>query len=351
MTGLLQEKPDHIINTVLYRGEYYCIDDPVLLEGKERVRIRVITEVSSEEDLYREYVRNNLRNPINPYALFILFMEKSILASVLPEEIKKIFTRNSDLDVTIVRKLNEQLLHFTKHRITAVDITVLNTIKTLLEIAKKEGITEEKALEIILGFIETWILSTKGEYAAYPDSKVLHAGVVALFMEKRKEKRRSSSKEEEEGEEVKKEEKSGLIDVNVIVTDQKIEDKVITVAATSAARGAERGTAAMLVTGNGREMNTNTDPSNTTSNISSFLPDDNRSREVGEEAMTGKEQKEQKEENEEKEEERTVIIKRTISFNLIYPEDRSSYVDELVNNILKHIERIFSKHGITVQTS
>lgn len=196
------EQSVEVINVIFYNGEYYCIDDPILLEDKDKVKIRIIAEVSNEKKLYEEYLRNIVRAPLNPYAIFLLY-QRNIAG--IPKEYLLFIEKNKKIPLFIIERLNAQLMHF--KCITTIEPAILNTITRLLEEANKYDISTERLCEEILIFIETWVESSN---YAYPDAETLYSTIMTVILEDYK-KRKMDVEEE----------RRGSRDININIVDQK----------------------------------------------------------------------------------------------------------------------------------
>lgn len=333
VTGIQQSDT---INVIVYNNEYYCIDDPILLKDKDKVKIRVVARVEEEEDLYREYVRNNIRNPLNPFAIMLLYLKGNKLVQALPEEIIEILEKNKDIHIAVIEKLNQQLLRLNKP-IVSIDIKVLETINKIIKKAEQYNIEKEKLVDKLIEYIEIWITAEKGELYSYPDPVVL-ANVWDLLLEDIKKEEKGKEKEEEEEEIKGGEGKEKGLDITTMITDQK---RVFTIT-------------------NKKEPNkepipiyagtNNTNSSNSSnSNYNSINYNSDLSNQYSSNSNTEIEEEKEKQIEEKIEEIR--MIERTIAFKIIYREDRSSFIDRLIENVIRRVVRIFAKAGVTVQTT
>lgn len=200
--GREKDYEDHVINVVLYNNRYYCIDDPILLKEKEgKVKVRVITEVKNEEELYREYIRNNSRNTLNPYALLLLVKEKNIITDLLPTPLSKVLT--IDIPEEVLSRLNEHLLELEEEeskysKIISIELDILLAVKELLE----EGYTVEEIIELVeLGIFENDLI------LKYPTSMALLMLAESLTTKEEKKEERERKKEEKERKEKELKEK------------------------------------------------------------------------------------------------------------------------------------------------
>lgn len=314
------EQQTDIINVVLYNGEYYCIDDPILLEGKkegeDKVKIRIVAEVNSEEELYKEYFRNIVKAPLNPYAVFLLYKRENITR--IPKEYMFFIEKNKDLPLQIVESLNEQLIHF--KLITAIEPAVLSSISRLLEEAAKYGMDTERLLKEILTYVEAYVESSN----TYPDAVTLYSAIMYLILEEYRKRR----KEEEEGEggregreEEEKEEKDK--DINISIKDQK----QISPVSIPAIAG----------------VGTTTGTIDTNANADTDIRVNNNNY------HSGKHDRPMVEKEEEKQE--ANMVKRTIAFEITYPADREVFVNRLVNKVINSISKVFRRAGLSIQTT
>lgn len=329
VTGIQQSDT---INVIVYNNEYYCIDDPILLKDKDKVKIRVVARVEEEEDLYREYVRNNIRNPLNPFAIMLLYLKGNKLVQVLPEEIIEILEKNKDIHIAVIEKLNQQLLRLNKP-IVSIDIKVLETINKIIKKAEQYNIEKEKLVDKLIEYIEIWITAEKGELYSYPDPVVL-ANVWDLLLEDIKKEEKGKEKEEEEEEIKGGEGKEKGLDITTTITDQK---RVFTITNKKEPIPIYAGT-------------NNTNSSNSSnSNYNSINYNSDLSNQYSSNSNTEIEEEKEKQIEEKIEEIR--MIERTIAFKIIYREDRSSFIDRLIENVIRRVVRIFAKAGVTVQTT
>lgn len=329
VTGIHQSDT---INVIVYNNEYYCIDDPILLKDKDKVKIRVVARVEEEEDLYREYVRNNIRNPLNPFAIMLLYLKGNKLVQVLPEEIIEILEKNKDIHIAVIEKLNQQLLRLNKP-IVSIDIKVLETINKIIKKAEQYNIEKEKLVDKLIEYIEIWITAEKGELYSYPDPVVL-ANVWDLLLEDIKKEEKGKEKEEEEEEIKGGEGKEKGLDITTTITDQK---RVFTITNKKEPIPIYAGT-------------NNTNSSNSSnSNYNSINYNSDLSNQYSSNSNTEIEEEKEKQIEEKIEEIR--MIERTIAFKIIYREDRSSFIDRLIENVIRRVVRIFAKAGVTVQTT
>lgn len=329
VTGIQQSDT---INVIVYNNEYYCIDDPILLKDKDKVKIRVVARVEEEEDLYREYVRNNIRNPLNPFAIMLLYLKGNKLVQVLPEEIIEILEKNKDIHIAVIEKLNQQLLRLNKP-IVSIDIKVLETINKIIKKAEQYNIEKEKLVDKLIEYIEIWITAEKGELYSYPDPVVL-ANVWDLLLEDIKKEEKGKEKEEEEEEIKGGEGKEKGLDITTMITDQK---RVFTITNKKEPIPIYAGT-------------NNTNSSNSSnSNYNSINYNSDLSNQYSSNSNTEIEEEKEKQIEEKIEEIR--MIERTIAFKIIYREDRSSFIDRLIENVIRRVVRIFAKAGVTVQTT
>lgn len=331
VTGIQQSDT---INVIVYSNEYYCIDDPILLKDKDKVKIRVVARVEEEEDLYREYVRNNIRNPLNPFAIMLLYLKGNKLVQVLPEEIIEILEKNKDIHIAVIEKLNQQLLRLNKP-IVSIDIKVLETINKIIKKAEQYNIEKEKLVDKLIEYIEIWITAEKGELYSYPDPVVL-ANVWDLLLEDIKKEEKGKEKEEEEEEIKGGEGKEKGLDITTTITDQK---RVFTITNKKEPIPIYAGT-------------NNTNSSNSSnSNYNSINYNSDLSNQYSSNSNTEIEEEEEKEKQIEEKIEEIRMIERTIAFKIIYREDRSSFIDRLIENVIRRVVRIFAKAGVTVQTT
>ncbi|MEM0029412.1 MAG: hypothetical protein QXN32_00630 [Candidatus Nitrosocaldus sp.] len=313
------EQQTDIINVVLYNGEYYCIDDPVLLDKHTagKVKIRVIAEVNSEEELYKEYFRNIVKAPLNPYAVFLLYKRENITR--IPKEYMFFIEKNKDLPLQIVESLNEQLIHF--KLITAIEPAVLSSISRLLEEAAKYNMDTERLLKEILTYVEAYVESS----SAYPDAVTLYSAIMYLILEEYRKRR----KEEEEGEggregreEEEKEEKDK--DINISIKDQK---QISPVSIPAIAGVAGVGTTGTI---------------DTTANADTDIRVNNNNYHSGkhDRPMVEKEEKQE-----------ASMVKRRITFEITYPAEREVFVNRLVNKVINSISKVFRRAGLSIQTT
>ena len=337
VTGVLDNSID-TVNVVLYNNEYYCIDDPCLLQGKDRVKVRVIAEVQSEEELWKEYVSNNVRNVLNPYAILLLHIEGKPVLSGLPEKWRNIVKRNSSLDRIVITKLNEQLIHF--KNVVYVDFAILDVINNLLQEAKKNGVTNEKVLELLLMYIDTWVagltITEEDEeedevVTRYPDPLAITANISYLIHEEVKKKKvEKKGKEEVEEKEVRK----GVKDVKIVISDsidkeegaEGVEEEKDSKSKMPTTVTTTIPAIAAVTTGT---TGTRTD-TGTGINPTEVGTDKDRYRE---EAIT----------------DTTVFVKRKVSFVLAYPENLSPLIDKLINRIFNYIQKLLARYGITIE--
>ncbi|MEM1971217.1 MAG: hypothetical protein QXM92_01990 [Candidatus Anstonellales archaeon] len=325
------EQQTDIINVVLYNGEYYCIDDPVLLDKHtaDKVKIRVIAEVNSEEELYKEYFRNIVRAPLNPYAIFLLAYKKGYITGI-PKEYLSFIEKNKDLPLQIVESLNEQLIHF--KLITAIEPAVLSSIRRLLEEAAKYGMDTERLLKEILTYVEAYVESS----SAYPDAVTLYSAIMYLILEEYR-KRRKEEEIEVEGEgegggregreEEEKEKGKKFEDINIDILDQKQILPIPAIASASAAVPMPIDTPT-------------TDTTTTTTNVVDSADSNYDSNNSSSSSPSRMEKKQE-----------VNMVERTIAFKITYPAYKEGFVVKLINKILSNIERICKGVGLTIQTT
>lgn len=196
-----KEGEEGTINVLLYNNEYYCIDDPVILRDKEKVSIKVITEVRTEEELYEEYLRNNVRNMLNPYKLLLLYKEGKF--NCIAKKIKNVLERNITIDNELLRMLNEHLLQVEKKN---RDKPIFISLSVLDAISKIEHYIEKGlAKEEIVRLIDEYINESKDDSDSihYPTPTQIIAYTDALYAEEEEEEKREE--ERKHIEELKKE--------------------------------------------------------------------------------------------------------------------------------------------------
>lgn len=175
------------VNVVLFNGNYYCIDDPIILEGQKKVKINLITEVSSINELYSLYIENNTRNAFNPYKLLLLYKHNKFSSS-LPKKIKDILVRNQHINDELLITLNEHLLKIeekNKGKPIFISLTVLDAISRLLEYIEK--LSREELLRIIDEYIADY---EDESYIQYPTPQQLESFVQVFFLEEEEEKKK-----------------------------------------------------------------------------------------------------------------------------------------------------------------
>lgn len=209
-----------VINVVLYNNEYYCIDDPLLLENKKKVKVRVITEVQSKDDLYAEYINNNIRNTLNPYQLLLLY--KRMRATIrLPLEVKKILDRNLPIDDELLAMLNEHLLRIeekNKDKPIFISLTVLDAISSILKYIEG-GLQKEEILRLINDYLVDY---EDKQYVQYPTAEQLVNYVKLLYEEEKEEQKREEERKRIEG---LKKQKMQDVKAEVLMIDDKEEAK------------------------------------------------------------------------------------------------------------------------------
>lgn len=181
---------DIIVNAVLYNGEYYCIDDPIILEGKEKVKVRVVGEVSSEEDLYAEYISHNTRNILNPYQLLLLYRKRRIR---LPTEVQAVLERNITIRDSLLTKLNEHLLAVErkhKGKVIFISFVALDAIS----IAESEYVEKGLAVEEVIRCIDE-LVNVSDTAVHYPSPHAILAYLEGLFAEEKAEEEREKERE------------------------------------------------------------------------------------------------------------------------------------------------------------
>lgn len=186
VTGL-QDSSDRV-NVVLYKGKYYCIDDPILLTRKDKVKIDIIKEVDNESDLYSEYIRNNVRNPLNPYQLLLLYKEKHIQ---VPENIRTILTRNIPINNELLERLNKHLLSLEKKHDKPIFISL--TVLDAISIAEREYIEKGITVDEIIKRIDRLIVSSETA-VHYPYPKKIQAYLEGFYLEKKLEEEREEER-------------------------------------------------------------------------------------------------------------------------------------------------------------
>ncbi|MEM4318078.1 MAG: hypothetical protein QXO37_09580 [Candidatus Nitrosocaldaceae archaeon] len=285
-----------VVNLVLYNNEYYCVDD-IHIEGT-KVKARVIVEVNSIEELYEEYVRNNLKNPLNPYNLLLLYKQNHQLIKALPRLFISILEQNKDIDQVILEKLNEQLK---RSKVLYVDISILNSISNFLRLkvwTKKEI---EEIIESLIVEIKSFMESQKGsDYVVYPDAIILSH----LFGEILS--RRKKHEEEKEEEKVKKIREEELKDVRLVIDDNQT-----------------------LLVDNSDDIISNSSRSNDAANYNINYIGESRHVDVI------------------KEEE---MVERVIAFKISYPK-RITYIDFLIEKAVKIVEKLFARAGVSIQST
>ncbi|GBC73943.1 hypothetical protein HRbin04_01352 [archaeon HR04] len=190
-TGTTGKDEDITVNVVLYNNEYYCIDDPLLLEGKEKVKVRVVTEVNDLNTVYTEYIKNNTRNTLNPYMLLLLYKENKF--KNLPAEIKNILERNQPIDNDLLRMLNTHLLKIEEEyrgKPIFISLTILDAISQILQYIER-GLAKEEVIRIIDEYLRDY---KDKSYVQYPTPLQLTALVEALVIEEEEEKKREEER-------------------------------------------------------------------------------------------------------------------------------------------------------------
>lgn len=321
------EQTAEVINVVIWNGEYYCIDDPILLKDKDKekegkVKVRVVAEVNSEKELYKEYLRNIMRAPLNPYALF-LFYKKGYITGI-PKEYLSLIEDNKDLPIAIIERLNEQLMHF--KLITTIDPAVLNAINSLLKEAEEYGYTE-KLLEEILSFVEVWV---EANNYAYPDAETLYSTIMALMLEDYKKNKRKKEEEEELKEKGKEEE---FEDINIDILDQK---QILPIPAIASAS-----TTAVPMPIDSTTAATTTPTTGTTTTTTNVV--DNADSNYNNNSSSSPSRIEKKQE--------VNMVERTIAFKITYPVYKEEFVNRLINKFINSISRVFRRAGLTIQTT
>lgn len=215
------------VNAVIYSNEYYCIDDPIVLKGKDRVRIRVIGSATSEEELYRLYLHNNARNTLNPFMLLLLLKEgKEVVKEVLPPKVIV------DIPSVYLERLNEHLIAIEEEseysRIIDIEVDILIAVKRLLE----EGLTLDEVIELIdLGISESSVV------IKYPTLATLIALKEKLVKERKKEEKEKEEKDKREREGRGEEEEFVPADITTSIKEEEKKEEVVVTTGGTEERG------------------------------------------------------------------------------------------------------------------
>ncbi len=124
-----------------YDGEYYLLED---LEIKSETK-QVITKVNSKEELYRLYFNNVIKNPVDPFALWLLVKQKMVDPSYLPLKITNVISQTLNLDYELIESLERFLRDLegkNRDKAIIIDISILIAIRDLINEASKEEIFE-----------------------------------------------------------------------------------------------------------------------------------------------------------------------------------------------------------------
>lgn len=180
-----------VVNVMLCNGEYYCIDDPILLSNRDKVKVRVIGEVNDLNGLYEAYIKHNVRNTLNPYQLLFLYKEKRVM---VPTEVRLILDRNILISNDLLVKLNEQLFKIEEEyrgKPAFISFVILDAIAELEEYIEEGRLTVEELLRIVKELVDT--ASSNKEYVQYPSP----LGLVSYIKEFLAEEKEEEEREEE----------------------------------------------------------------------------------------------------------------------------------------------------------
>jgi|GEM_PF-2086841 len=141
-----------VVKVVGYNGDYYCIDDPVLLKN-DNVKIVYVGAVNSKEELLKMYINNIVKNDINPFRLALLKDDPSVYKA-LPPTLAAFLDANS-IDREVLLQLDKYVRYLearSNNSIISIRIEILKSIKEslkLLEKAREEGIGVPSIIKLI----------------------------------------------------------------------------------------------------------------------------------------------------------------------------------------------------------